>query len=117
MASKRNEWRAPTLSEVLASLGYTHEPAEFGARRIIQDGAVQFSGTAGEVWAWLRDEGEIRSTCRECQRSHEKVELDLSGCCEDCHDEFARSAKRRGREDALEARGDYLRDQQKDGWV
>lgn len=115
MASKRNIWHAPNLNEVLASLGYTHEPAEFGARRIIQDGAVQFSGTAGEVWAWLREEGEIRSTCRECSRSHEEVELDLSGCCEDCDASEKRVARREQLEDIECSRGDYLREQMRDG--
>lgn len=100
-------WRAPTLNEVLASLGLTTAPAEFGAKRILDSGVEVFCGGAGEVWAWLRDEGEIRSTCRECLRSHEKVELDLSGCCEDCHDELARSAKRRKAEDDDEALSDY----------
>jgi hypothetical protein len=117
---KKNTWSAPSLNEVLAHLGYTTQPGEFGARHIIDpDGTKAFTGTAGDVWQWLRDEGEIRSTCCHCCRpaggGKKQVELDLEGSCEDCHDELARAEDRQQRIDDYESRGDYLRDQQKDG--
>ena len=115
MTAKRNAWSAPTLNEVLAHLRMTTEPAEFGAKKIIENGIIVFSGTAGEVWTWLREDGAIRSSCIDCQRSHEQVELDIHDRCEICHDWNARVAARQRQIDIEDGRGEYLRDQTKDG--
>lgn len=82
---KKKQWKAPTLNEVLADLNMAHEPAEVGARHVTHVGERLFTGTAGEVWHWLREEGHVNDKCRECGRDHTDVELDLEGVCEDCH--------------------------------
>lgn len=46
--------RGPSLNEVLAQLGYTTEPGDHGAKRIMRDGQECFSGIADDVWKWLR---------------------------------------------------------------
>lgn len=47
-----------SLNETLASLGYTTEQGHgLYAKKILRDGEVVFSGSAGEVWDWLRDGG------------------------------------------------------------
>lgn len=56
---------APSLNEALAALGFTTAPANrglafpTGAKHIIRDGQVEFTGSAHEVWQWLRDCGLI----------------------------------------------------------
>ena len=48
----------PTLNEALAQRGYTTQPAGFGRKDIIDShGLVRFTGTAGDVWDWLRKYG------------------------------------------------------------
>lgn len=112
---KKKHWHAPSLHEVLASVGFTSIPGDFGRRRIFDADAHEvFSGTAGETWQWLRDE-HIHSMCRECCRDHTDVELNLEGVCEDCHGELARAADREQRIADYEAHCDHLRDLQKDG--
>jgi hypothetical protein len=106
-------WRAPTLTEVLADVGMTHEPAEFGARHVIKNGERLFTGTASDVWHWLREEGHHFSRCTACSREHTEVEVDLKGVCEECHDCAARVAQRERMRDDRDARGDYMRDRQR----
>lgn len=53
------EWRGLSLLETLERLGYTHEPAEHYAKRILGDGAEVYRGTAGQVWDWLRETGAL----------------------------------------------------------
>lgn len=48
-----------SLSDVLAALGYTHEPGEFGRRTILRGGWPVFHGIADSVWCWLRETGQI----------------------------------------------------------
>lgn len=55
----------PTLTEVLASLGYTHKPREHEGqqgRSVVRDGHVVWQGTAHECWKWLRATGQIESS-------------------------------------------------------
>jgi len=51
-----------TLNEVLDKLGYkakkNHKMAA-GGKFILKDGKTLFVGTAGEVWKWLRETGQI----------------------------------------------------------
>jgi len=47
------------LNDVLARLGYTTQPAEFGAKVILRNGVPVSAGTAGAVWLWLRESGQI----------------------------------------------------------
>jgi len=48
----------PTLTEALASVGFTHRKsanvAKTQAHDILRGGAVVFSGTAHDTWEWLR---------------------------------------------------------------
>ena len=48
-----------TLTEALAAHNLTHAPSGKGCRRHIYDsaGGVLFTGTASDVWAWLRETG------------------------------------------------------------
>ena len=49
-----------TLNRVLTRLGYTTRPAAFYRKDILRDGEVVLRNAfAGEVWAWLRERGEI----------------------------------------------------------
>lgn len=53
--------REPTLSEVLAFLGYTHEPAPKDGpdrRNVLRGNEVVFTGRAREVWDWLKETGQ-----------------------------------------------------------
>ena len=53
-----------TLHEQLLELGLVHLPADAvvpGIRRILRDGGEVFRGTAGEVWAWLRETKQIEA--------------------------------------------------------
>ncbi len=52
---------SPTLSQALAAIGYSHTPSGRGYAHDVVDaaGAVVFEGTAGDVWAWLRDAGRV----------------------------------------------------------
>ena len=47
-----------TLNQTLAALGFTTRQAKdskkAGSKDILRDGEVVFTGTAGDVWAWLR---------------------------------------------------------------
>ncbi len=43
----------PTLSAVLAKLGYEHRSAGFGNRSIARGGVEVFSGPWYAAWAWL----------------------------------------------------------------
>lgn len=47
------------LNDVLAALGYTTAPLQFQGKSIIRNGVTVFAGTAGEVWAWLRETRQI----------------------------------------------------------
>ncbi len=52
---------AKTLTEALASLGYTHQRSANqrlhgpGAHDVQRDGLTVFSGRACDCWAWLRE--------------------------------------------------------------
>lgn len=54
--------REPTLTEALAALGYRHEPACFGRRRILDDGdgALVAEMTATEAWHLVHEEERVR---------------------------------------------------------
>lgn len=57
--------KEPSLHDVLKARGYTHRPAlncgNTSAHDILDaDGIEVFSGSAHEVWEWLRDEKETR---------------------------------------------------------
>lgn len=60
------EWlrEGPTLTQVLSGLGYTHRPSRDGAftstRVVEREGKAVFEGRAHEVWAWLRETGQIK---------------------------------------------------------
>jgi len=44
-----------SLNQILSDLGYTTRRADGLYRKdILKDGAVVMTGTAGDVWAWLR---------------------------------------------------------------
>lgn len=43
------------LNGFLGGLGYTTEPAGNGRKHIMKGGETHFTGTAGEVWEWLRE--------------------------------------------------------------
>lgn len=47
------------LNDVLERLGYTTQPAEWGAKVILQNGFPISAGTAGAIWLWLRETGQI----------------------------------------------------------
>lgn len=50
--------KEPTLGETLARLGLTYRSAnDFGAKHILRSETILFTGTAGEVWKWLRANG------------------------------------------------------------
>lgn len=56
-----------SLNQTLAALGYTtapHRNAPAQGKAIYRDGVEVFAGTAGEVWAWLRANGE--HACAHC---------------------------------------------------
>lgn len=47
-----------TLNETLAKLGFTTRPGEHQYEKdILKDGKVVFTGSAGDVWDWLQEEG------------------------------------------------------------
>jgi uncharacterized protein (DUF2345 family) len=51
-----------TLNQVLKKLGYKatkNTKLAAGGKYILKDGKVIFVGTAGEVWKWLRERGDI----------------------------------------------------------
>lgn len=50
-----------TLSEVLAQLGFTHAPTSSNrqGRHVLKDGVRVITGGAGDVWAWLDEQGLI----------------------------------------------------------
>lgn len=48
-----------TLHQVLAELGYSTEDAEYGRKVITRGGWQVHRGTAGDVWNWLRETGQI----------------------------------------------------------
>jgi hypothetical protein len=48
-----------TINEQLAALGYTTLPHSHGRKQVLRDGAVVITGTAGDVWAWLRTTGQV----------------------------------------------------------
>lgn len=52
-----------TLTEILASLGYTHRPSQFQGQRDVIDasGRLVITGTAQGVTTWLRERGMIAS--------------------------------------------------------
>jgi hypothetical protein len=111
----KNTWHPATLAEVLSDSNLSSVVEDFGCMRVFNTHGEVFEGTDGEVWAWLREEGHHYSTCRDCSRDHTEVELDLSGHCEECAETTDRRIERQRRIDEYEGRGDYLRDQQKDG--
>lgn len=48
----------PTLREVLLAFGLTHAPSGKGYHHHICEGGRRvFTGSAGQVWAWLRETG------------------------------------------------------------
>ena len=57
-----------TLSDALDALGYTCEdyPNSLGRRRILRDGTVRRVGNCREVWAWLRDTGQLTNGDTPC---------------------------------------------------
>ncbi len=48
-----------SINATLTCLGYTTAPGNYGRKRIMFMGAEVFAGTAGDVWAWLRETGAI----------------------------------------------------------
>ena len=49
-----------SLHDVLGALGYATRGVEFGKKAIVSaTGEKLFTGTAGEVWTWLRKTGQI----------------------------------------------------------
>lgn len=53
-----------SLTDTLADLGFAHaaDPTAIisGPHIITRDGVEVFCGTAGETWAWLREQGLIQ---------------------------------------------------------
>ncbi len=49
----------PTLTEKLASMGYTHGPRDYpgwqGRKVVDSEGKVVFEGAAHQCWAWIRE--------------------------------------------------------------
>lgn len=65
-AKEFDEWIAKlplekTLAENLKDLGYkTSQGPGLYQKNILKDGEIVFTGRAGEVWRWLRGNGEIK---------------------------------------------------------
>lgn len=108
---KRNAWHTPTLAEALADANLSTVCEDYGHLRVFGSNGEVFRGSEDEVWIFLREEGYVHVSCRDC--SHDEVDLDLSGYCEECAETTDRRIDRQRRIDEHEGRGDYLRDQQR----